>query len=108
VKPGTPGGTFGWSQHAVGPDGWSLLVQDDAAASATSSVSIENEIAWWAATLRGRVGARIRDLLGISKVGCTLQHSVGHREARVTDEIGESFSALAFNSARADLRCSWI
>src|SRR5215831_6888082 len=78
VKAGMPAGIFGWSQQVVGPDGWSLFVQDATAANPTNETAAK--MAWWAATLRGRGWARIRDLLGMrtsGEVRCTLQHFGG-------------------------------
>src|SRR3954471_8628778 len=56
VKVGTPGGIFGWSQQVVGAADCSLFghATDSRASRPTAGIR---------ATLRGRVGARIRDLL---------------------------------------------
>src|SRR6185295_14807099 len=63
VNPGMFGGIFGWSQHVVGALDCSLFghATDSRASKPTRGI---------VATLRGRVGARIRDLLGI---GATLK-----------------------------------
>src|SRR5678815_4095480 len=67
VNAGTPAGIFGWSQHVVGALDCSLFGQATESRASKPTAGIE-------AMLRGRVGARIRDLLGIGKLGRTLQH----------------------------------
>src|SRR4029078_7501659 len=61
VNAGTPGGICGWSQHVVGPD-CSLFCGH------ASDSNASRPKAGTVATLRSRVGARIRDLLGTGNV----------------------------------------